>query len=133
MSKKAHSGDIVYSRRNFCIISVGHGYIVVNMKERIDRRTARCKKYYNKEVKKGGMDKLHTHVKSYNTAVMLINCCIKETLPTKSRWVDYFIVSLLRISNKEQKDYRNRLELYKETLEHKGKQKYYNSNKGVRH
>lgn len=125
------AGNIVYSKKHYKVIAIGSEYIVYNSKEKIDKRTLRGKTYYkNYKKKKGGMDYLHTHINNYKTAIMLIDCCLKEKLPKHASpsSLEYFCTSILRIMDKDQKDFYNKVEQYKELKKTKKKQVYYNVN-----
>lgn len=69
----------LYKKKNFKIYGFDNAFIIHNT---------------NKEFQEG-----HTHINNYHTAKWLIDLCIHETIP--NRKMDYFIESLIRISNSQ--------------------------------
>ncbi|MEG1457598.1 MAG: hypothetical protein RSC57_03280 [Bacilli bacterium] len=68
----------------------------------------------------------HTHIKTYNQALYLIDCIIKKKIPNKTN--KYFLISLRRLA--VDLKYIDRLD---SKIENYGnKQQYYNANKGPR-
>lgn len=79
-------GTAVYTKKNFVIIDMDEGYIVVNK---------------NKEFKQG-----HTHITNFNTAKYLIDMVLFSRIPY--HLPIYLLISLQRLSNDEQ--YKEKIE-----------------------
>ena len=73
-------GTAVYTKKNFVIIDMDEGYIVVNK---------------HKEFKQG-----HTHITNFNTAKYLIDMVLFSRIPY--HLPIYLLISLQRLSNDEQ-------------------------------
>lgn len=79
-------GNQIYTKKNFVIIDMDEGYIVINK---------------DKEFKQG-----HTHITNYNTAKYLIDMVLYSRIPY--HLPIYLLISLQRLST--DKDYKDKIE-----------------------
>ena len=69
----------------------------------------------------------HTHIYNYSTTLWIMRLYTNRKLPLHLR-SEYLLNSLIRISNDEY--YTQKVKTLLETRKHKGKQRYFNSQKG---